>query len=472
MKTQKDNDYSQTNVVVIDDDVMVLRSVESTLADFGFSVTAFKEPLKGLNWISKNGADIVVSDIRMPECDGFEVLRRVKEIDSQCDVIFVTAHGQMNIAIRALREGATDFFEKPFTPDALRVAIERTKRFRILAQQKELLTDQVNVLSKELLYSNSTKNIMIGQSPAMKTVAEKIVDLADSTATVLILGESGTGKELVANAIHRSGSRRDKPFLSLNCSSIPEELFESEMFGHRRGAFTGAIETRGGYLGAASGGTLFLDEIGDLPLKSQAKILRLLEEKTYLPVGEHQERTTDVRVVTATNQSLERLVEEKRFRKDLYYRLSVCNIELPPLRERKDDLPLLALYFTLRFSFEMRKSIDSIDDEALGILIAYDYPGNIRELRNFIESSIIHCKHDGALKKEDLAELMRAPAADVGPKTWPMETLKFEDVERRLYQEALRRVDNNVSAAARLLGLSRGKLRRRLESLDIEADSA
>lgn len=467
MTELRETDYSHMKVVVIDDDAMVLRSVESALIDFGFSVTAFEEPLKGIDWIAKNGADIVISDIRMPQCDGFEVLKRVKEIDSQCDIIFITAHGQMEIAIRALREGVTDFFEKPFTTSMLRAAIERTKRFRILAQQKKLLTDQVNILSNELLYRNSSKNVMLGQSEGMKKLAEKIVDLADSTATVLIMGESGTGKELVANAIHLAGSRREKPFLTLNCPSIPEDLFESEMFGHRRGAFTGAVETRGGYLGAAEGGTIFLDEISDLPMKSQAKILRLLEEKTYLPVGENKEKTTDVRVITATNRSLKELVKEKRFREDLYYRLSVCTIEMPPLRERKDDIPLLALYFTLRFSSEMGKSIDGIDDEALRVLSAFDYPGNIRELRNIIESSIIHCKHSGKLNKEDLPEFITTPAGDSGLQTWPIQTIKFVDVERRLYQEALSRAGNNVSAAARLLGLSRGKLRRRLEALDI-----
>lgn len=461
-------DYSHTKVVIIDDDPLVLRSIESALSDFGFSITTFEEPLKGLDWIADNGTDIVISDIYMPECDGFEVLKRLKEIDPQCDLIFITAHGQMEIAVRALREGATDFFEKPITSSALCAAIERTRRFRILSQQKKLLTDQVDVLSNELLYKTSSKNVMIGQSAAMKKVAEEIVDIADSTATVLILGESGTGKELVANAIHQSSPRKKQPFLTLNCASIPEDLFDSEMFGHRRGAFTGAVETRGGCVKAADGGTLFLDEIGDLPLTCQAKILRLMEQKTYIPVGEHKEQTTDVRVITATNQSLEQLVKEKQFREDLYYRLSVCTIDLPPLRERKEDIPLLALYFTLQFASEMGKSIDGIDEEALRVFSVYNYPGNIRELRNIVESSIIRCKHSGVLLKDDLPEQIATTGTkELQPGDWPMETLKLEDVERRLYQEALNRTDNNVSAAARLLGLSRGKLRRRLGDLEI-----
>ena len=327
------NDYSHMKVVLIDDDLMVANSMKLALESFGFPVAAFHEPLKGLEWIAENGVDILVTDIRMPQCDGFEVLKRAKEIDPNCDVIFITAHGQTDIAIRALREGATDFFEKPFTTEVLCAAMERTKRFRILSRQKQILTDQVSILCHELLGKN--RSVMLARSASMKKVAADIVDLAASPATVLIIGESGTGKELVANAIHCASPRKMKPFLTLNCPSVPEELFESEMFGHRRGAYTGAVETRPGYVEAAEGGTLFLDEVGDLPLKSQAKILRFLEEKTYLPLGERKDRQADVRVIAATNHSLDDLVKQKQFRQDLYYRLSVCTIHLPPLRERK-----------------------------------------------------------------------------------------------------------------------------------------
>ncbi|MDD4871023.1 MAG: sigma-54 dependent transcriptional regulator [Kiritimatiellae bacterium] len=469
-----DSDVTKMNLVLIDDDAMVLRSLKTALTDFGFTVSTFEEPLKGLEWIEENGADIVISDIRMPSCDGFEVLKRLKEIDPQCDLIFITAHGQMETAIRALREGATDFFEKPFTTFVLRAAIERTRRFRMLSQQKKVLADQLNLLNNELLYRNSSHYIMLGQSAGMKNIAKEIVDIANSNATVLIIGESGTGKELVAHAVHQSSPRSKQPFLTINCASIPEDLFESEMFGHRRGSFTGAVETRGGYIEAASGGTLFLDEIGDLPLPAQSKILRLLEQKSYLPIGEHKERTADVRIIAATNQALDCLVKEKKFREDLYYRLTVCNINLPPLRDRKEDIPLLALFFVLQFASEMGKSIEGIDPEAMRILISRDYPGNIRELRNIVESSVIRCRHTGLLRKEDLSEQPSVIKnnGESAKNAWPMETLRLEDVERRLYLEALNRTNNNVSAAARLLGLSRGKFRRRLASLNITADEA
>jgi len=462
------NDYSHMKVVLIDDDPMVANSLKIALEAFGFPVAAFNEPLKGLEWIGDHGVDILISDICMPQCDGFEVLKRAKDFDPHCDVIFITAHGQTDIAVRALREGATDFFEKPFTTAALCAAMERTRRFRTLSQQKEVLTDQVSALSHELLHKN--RNVILARSEPMKKLASDIVDLAASTATVLIEGESGTGKELVANAIHRASAREKQPFLTLNCPSVPEELFESEMFGHRRGAYTGAVETRAGYIEAAEGGTLFLDEVGDLPLKSQAKILRFLEQKTYLPLGEHKDREANVRIIAATNQSLGDLVQQKKFREDLLYRLSVCKIHLPPLRERKEDIPLLALYFTLRFAAEMGKSIDGIDDEALWILSSYDCPGNVRELRNIVESSVIRCKHSGMLTKTDIAPFVpdTQTKSPLSSQKWAMESIKFADVERTLYQEALTRSDTNVSAAARLLGLSRGKLRRRLAALNIQ----
>lgn len=466
------NDYSQLVVVVIDDDTMVLRSLEKALSDIGFKIIAFSDPLKGLEWIDKNGADIVISDICMPQCDGFGVLKRIKEKDPQCDVIFITAHGQMDIAIRALREGATDFFEKPLAASSLQAAVERTWRYRMLAQQKKVLSEQVEILKNELKAREWSAGIMLGKSDAMKKVACDTVDLANSNVTVLITGESGTGKELVAKAIHSMSQRAAGPFLIVNCPSIPDDLFESEMFGHRKGAFTGAIETRGGYVEAASEGTLFLDEIGDMPIKVQSKILRLLEQKTYLPIGEQREKPADIRIIAATNQPLEQIVKEKKFREDLYYRLKVCTIELPPLRGRKSDIPILALYFTLHFAEEMNKNLDGISDEAMNLLMDFDYPGNIRELRNIIESSVIHCKHEGQLKKEDLPPLTSAVSVTTERQGWPAGSLKFHDVERQLYEEALNRAGNNISAASRLLGLSRGKFRRRLEALNIKNPSS
>lgn len=460
-------DYSAMRVVLIDDEPVVLRSIELALKDNGVDVCAFSEPGKALSWIESNGADIVITDVRMPECDGFQVLKRVKELDSRCDVIFMTALGQLDIAIRALREGVTDFFEKPFTPEALCAALERTRRYQLLSRQKDILSGQVAMLSNEISGRSSQQQFMLGQSAAMKKIALDIADIARSNATILITGESGCGKELVAGAIHKASQRAGKPFLTVNCPSIPDDLFESEMFGHRRGAYTGAVETRGGYVEGASGGSLFLDEIGDLPLKSQAKILRLLEQKTYMPVGEQKERAADVRVIAATNQALEQMVQERKFREDLYYRLNVCSVCIPPLRERKDDIPLLALYFALNFASDMGKAIDGIEDDAIETLTAYAYPGNVRELRNIMESSIIRCRHDGKIRRDDLPGFMaHPPQTETAPSV--SDSIRFEDVERNLYLEALKKAESNTSAAARTLGISRSKLRRRLAALGID----
>lgn len=458
-------------IIIIDDDKMVLKSLASAMTDDGFVIHAFSDPLKALEFIENEKADVVISDICMPGHDGFSVLSKVKASSPDTDVIFITAHGQMDIAVRALRDGATDFLEKPITSAALRASVERTNKFRALARKSKLLSDKVELLSQEVQTRNSADAVMIGKSEQMKNVAQSIIDLADTSATVLIIGESGTGKELVARALHSNSPRSKSPYLTANCPSIPEDLFESEMFGHRKGAFTGAIETRSGYVEATQGGTLFLDEIGDLPLKSQAKILRLLEQKTYTPVGEHKEKTADLRIVAATNQPLEGLVKDKKFREDLFYRLKVCTIELPALRERPCDIPILALYYTLKLASEMSRNIDGLDNSALAALRGYSFPGNIRELRNIIESAVIHFKGSGPLTASDLPDLSASPSLTSDESDdWRSGSLKFEDVERELYEEALERANKNVSAAARMIGLSRGKLRRRLEALGMSQD--
>lgn len=465
----QDKDPDRLCITIIDDDKMVLKSLENAMTDEGFTVHAFSDPAKGVEHAASEHTDIIISDICMPEHDGFSVLKSVKNNNPDCDVIFITAHGQMDIAIRALREGATDFLEKPITAAALRASIERTANFRAMARRNRLLSDKVDLLSREISLRNADSSIMIGKSEQMKKIAQAIIDLADSTATVLITGESGTGKELVARALHTQGSRERGPFLTANCPSIPEDLFESEMFGHRKGAFTGAIETRSGYVEAARGGTLFLDEVGDLPLKSQAKILRLLEQRTYTPVGEHKEKQSDLRIVAATNQPLEELVQARKFREDLFYRLKVCTIELPALRARPVDIPLLALYFTLKLSADMGKEIEGLDSGALETLQNYPFPGNIRELKNIIESTVIHFKGRGKITAAHLPPLSGPDPAGTGTsqQDWRKGSMKIQDVERDLYEEALNRTGSNISAAARLLGLSRGKLRRRLEALNI-----
>lgn len=459
---------SMVRVVLIDDDPMVIKALDTALKDLGYNVKSFQDPLNGLSWIKEEGCDIVIADICMPRCDGFEVLKKVKELDEGCDVIFITAHAQLDIAVRALREGATDFFEKPIAMSALHAAMVRTTRYRELYRKSQILTNRLNLLQIKQDTSFTTP-IILGKTPIMAKLADEIISISESNATVLITGESGTGKELVAAAIHTTSPRKNNPFLVINCPSVPEDLFESELFGHRKGSFTGALESRAGYVEAAEGGTLFLDEVGDLPTRSQAKILRLLEQKTYTPIGENTPRRANVRIIAATNQPLLEKVEKHLFREDLYYRLNVCKIEVPPLRERREDIPLLALYFTLCFASEMKKDIEGLEDNALSALTNYDFPGNVRELRNIIESAVIRRKKGGLISLADLSLPYSGKTANSSSQTakWPIETIKLADVEKQLYIEALSRTSNNISAAARLVGLSRSKLRRRLKALNI-----
>lgn len=456
-------------IVVIDDDPMMLESIGAALSGMKQKTRTFLQPLEAIEWIKTNCADIVISDICMPRCDGFTVLKKVKEAAPECDVIFITAYGQTDAAVRALREGAADFFLKPFTLDDLQAAIERTRRFRILTKRQSIMQESTDTLYNERRNSKANRYMMISRNPVMQQMARDIVSIAETNATVLILGESGVGKELIVHALHDSSPRSNRPLLTVNCPSIPEELFESEIFGHRRGAFTGATETREGYVGAAEGGTLFLDEIGDLPLRSQAKILRLLEQRVYSPVGEHVEREADVRIIAATNQHLETAVEQKNFRADLFYRLSVCTIRVPALRERPEDIPLLADFFAVRFSEETGRQIEGLEQSAIERLISHNFPGNVRELRNIIESAVIHKRQSGKLTAQDLPALQNTPITSSEQKesaALPVidsGSLRLKEVEERLFDEALKRTGGNVSAAARLLGVSRWKLRRRLE---------
>ncbi len=323
----------------------------------------------------------------------------------------------------------------------------------------------------------AASNEMVGESPSMRRLFDEIRKIAAVPTTVLIQGESGTGKELVARALHREGPRAKHAFLVLNCSAIPDQLFESEMFGHQRGAFTGAVTNQSGYVASAAGGTLFLDEISELSVTSQAKILRLLEQKTYQSLGGSNEQQADVRLLAATNQALEPFVEQGRFRADLYYRLNACRIEVPPLRERTADIPLLARHFAKLAAREMGKHVTGIDDAAIRALASYTFPGNVRELRNMVECAMIHCEHDGLLHSDDFPATCRSRhiglvavpgGAGLNEADWPLDTLNFKDVEKRLYRAALKRAGDNVSAAARLLGLDRSRLRRRLQALGVE----
>jgi two-component system response regulator AtoC len=462
----------QLRVVVIDDDPTVLVAAVAVLDALGLASATFSDPIEALASIRESGADIVVSDIYMPNCDGFDVLKKAKQSAPECDVVLVTARGDIETAVRALRKGATDFVQKPLTAASLRAALERTQRFHSLSLEKRDLETQVQALESEIQELTRSNSTLIGDSDAMQALRAEVARVAEVDVTVLITGESGTGKELAARALHAASARKDAPFVPVNCASIPADLFESEMFGHRRGAFTGAVDKAKGFVNAAERGTLFLDEIGDLPSGSQAKILRLLEQKTYTSVGDPTERNANLRIVAATNQNLEALVQKNQFRGDLYYRLAVCHIEMPALRDHKSDIPILALYFALQAATTMGRMVEKLSCETVQSLMAYHFPGNVRELRNIIERSVIFADHTSELRPEHLPSL-EGPAISPSPTPPPTgsdSTLNMETVERGLYTEALSRTGNNISAAARLLGISRGKLRHRLSALGMQDD--
>ena len=467
-----DAQHTRLRVVVIDDDPTVLVAAVAVLNSLGLESATFSDPTEALANIRESGADIVVSDIYMPNRDGFDVLKETKQSAPECDVVLITARGDIETAVRALREGATDFVQKPLTASALRAALERTRRFHSLALEKRNLESQVQVLESQIQELTRVNSTLIGDSNAMQSLRAEVARIAEVDVTVLITGESGTGKELAARALHAASARKDAPFVPVNCASIPADLFESEMFGHRRGAFTGAVDKAKGFVNAAEGGILFLDEIGDLPSGSQAKILRLLEQKTYTSVGDPTERHADLRIVAATNQDLDALVRKNQFRGDLYYRLAVCRIDMPTLRDHKSDIPILALYFALQAATTMGRMVERLSCETVQSLMAYHFPGNVRELRNIIERSVIFADHTSELRPEHLPPL-EGPAISPSAQAAPVasdSTLNMETVERGLYVEALSRTGDNISAAARLLGISRGKLRHRLAALGMQND--
>lgn len=446
------------DVLLIDDEPGIRHSVGGYLQDIGHNVLFAEEGTKGLSMLDEHSVDILITDVRMPKMDGFEVLQRAKKASPNTEVIMVTAYGDINGAVRAIREGAFDFFTKPVKLRDLSASIERTTRFQTLKAEKEYYKEQLARLDGEIQNKMGLAAI-IGESPKIQKVKHDIYQVAQtSTTTVLVQGETGTGKEMVARAIHRESQRASGPFIAVDCSAIPENLIESEFYGHEKGSFTGAQNTKKGHFEVAEGGTIFLDEIGDMDIGTQSRLLRTLEERCVRRVGGHKEIPIDVRVVSATNKDLFKGVEEKTFREDLFYRLNTFTIQLPPLRERPEDIPLLAQHFLTRFAHEMRKPITGLTKEASTRLMSYPFLGNIRELRNMIERGVILCQND----RLDVEHLQLAPVASSRQTTEPA-TLNLAIIEENLIRKALDQANGHRGNAAQLLGLSRDALRRRLE---------
>ena len=447
-------------LLLIDDEEVIHKSVGRYLEQLGYQILHAYDAREGLEKFVEEGVDIIISDIKMPDMDGIELLDKLNEQAADVEVILVTGHGDLDTAIQAMRKGAFDFFNKPIKMQELVASLERTHRYQAVRREKERIEQKLEVLLHSRAGELEEREI-IGKSRAMQRVMEMVGKVAQTErTTVLITGESGTGKELIARAIHQQSSRAEEPLINVNCTAIPENLFESELFGHEKGAFTDARDSRKGMFELSNGGAIFMDEIGDMNLAAQAKILRALEERRIRRVGGSREIPVDVRLIAATNQQLKKLQEEGRFREDLYFRLNVFSLDLPPLRERGDDVLLLAHHFLRQFSEEFRKEVTRIEADAQKVLKTYPFPGNVRELRNIVERAVILCEGEG-LTARDFAEL--APADEQMPEQTGEEMpLDLAELEERAIRVALVQADDNQTDAARLLGIGHDALRYRI----------
>ena len=372
---------SRTSILIVDDEKIVRDSLSKWFAEDGYEVGSAADANEALRQMQARRWEIILLDIKMPGMDGMELQVKIREIDPSATIIFITAHASVDTAVRALKTGAFDYVTKPVDPDYLSHLIQNAIRQRALVNE--------NIKLKEQLAEFPKLDEIIGESPAIQKVFELIHTVAKTDTTVMIRGESGTGKELIARAIHSNSERRYFPIVTINCGAMPEGVLESELFGHERGAFTGAQYRRKGKLELADQGTLFLDEVGNIDMKTQMDLLRVIETKQFTRVGGNETIKVDFRIICATNKDLEKAVQEGSFREDLYYRLNVFSIFIPPLRERKSDIPLLADYFVGKYARAMAKPISSISPEALDVLVRYDWPGNVRELENAIERAMV-----------------------------------------------------------------------------------
>lgn len=445
-------------VLVVDDDQDICDATTDCLKGRGYEVTATTSATAALREVKAGDFDAVLTDIGMTEMDGLHLCERIHGARPDVPVIIVTGQGSLDMAIGALRSGAYDFITKPIDADLLAHSVARAVQHRQLSAEVKRLRQAVTIGSQ-------LANV-IGNSAVMTKIHELVMRLEQSDASVLIQGETGTGKERIAQAIHANSRRQDKPFVALNCAAVPQPLLESELFGHAKGAFTGATQ-RGGIFRQAHGGTLFLDEIGDLPIEMQPKLLRALQERTFRPVGADTEVPFDVRIITATNRDLEFEVFQKRFREDLYYRINVVKIDLPPLRHRAGDVLLLAQHFLLKFAKSAEKPPLILSPSAAEKLVAYGWPGNVRELENCMERAVALAQFDH-LTVEDLPDKIRAYRPDkfVVSADDPTEVVALAEVEQRYINRVITLVGGNKAHAAQILGIDRRTLYRKLERLE------
>lgn len=452
-------------ILVVDDDDAHRSMLKTMLRSWGFAVEEAADGDEAVALVRERAFDAVLTDVRMARMDGIHALKAMLEYNPALPVVLMTAFSSVETAVDALRLGAYDYLVKPLDFDILRETLEQCiERSRHSVENREL--------RRQLTEAAGNQEI-IGRSDALKRMLGFIETVAPTEATVLVTGESGTGKELVARALHAASARAGKPLVTVNCAALAETLLESELFGHEKGAFTGADRRREGRFVQANGGTLFLDEIGEMPLQLQAKLLRALQQGEIQRVGSDTPITVDVRVIAATNRDLRQEVQEKRFREDLYFRLNVISIEVPPLRRRGEDIPLLAAYFLQRFAERNRKSIKGFSPQALDSLLRYAWPGNVRELENAVERAVILCNGDlvtGAELPDNIAHVSPQEEGPAQQESLSLAGMALDLVERRAIEDTMRQTGDNKSEAARRLGITRATLHNKLRKYGLEQE--
>ncbi len=449
----------QERILVVDDEPSVTDALEIILSEKGYDVKVVNSAGSAVDLLGGRPFNLVLSDLRLPDMSGIELLTHVKEASPQTEFILMTAHGSLDTTIEAIKRGAYYYIEKPFTPDQVLMLTERALEFARMRRENRELRDTIG---GELETFG-----MIGHTPRMRQIYETIRATAPSDASVLIEGESGTGKELIAAAFHHQSNRSNRPFMKINCAAIPRDLMESELFGYKRGAFTGADRDKRGLIEATSGGTLLLDEIGEMPMHLQTKLLRVLQDRRLRRLGEEQEVGVDFRLIAATNRDTNQAMKEGLLREDLYFRISTIKLKVPPLRERADDLVLLAELFLQRYSAKYNKSIKAISQQAFAVLTRYEWPGNVRELESVIERAVLFCQ-DNQVGPEHLPDHIQ-PASTNAFRCEIPAFMTLEEIEREAIAQTLDRTGGNVKKTAEILDLHRPTLYRKLKKFGIKS---
>ena len=448
----------RARILIVEDDRPQADAINEALARLGHACVVVTEPRRALDLIEGDGFDLVVTDLMMHDVDGMEILQEAKRIDAGTEVIVVTGHGSIETAVQAMRDGAWDYITKPLNLGELRGRVAKALEHRRLVRRNRQLTAQLD--------ERFGFKALIGTSAAMRRVIETCRQIAPTDTTVLLEGESGTGKELLAKAIHNNSPRRGANFVGLNCAALSEGILESELFGHEKGAFTGAVASRKGRFEHAHGGTLFLDEVGDMPMSTQIKLLRVIENREITRVGSNEPRRVNVRLISASNRNLDNLVKQASFRKDLYFRLKVVRIVLPPLRHRREDVPLLTDHYLHRLATEHDKTVTGITPEAQALLNAYDWPGNVRELVNALETMIVLTRGE-TLDVHDIPTEIR-PASDPSAAEGLAPGISLEDAERVLIERTLDETDGNRQRTAEILGIGERTLYRKIKQYGLK----